>query len=230
MNARELTHNLVGRRAQVERTVGDRLRECLDCGDASAGEAETVKVGREDFRRTGEEMGKSRNRRCDPPARALYHAPDQRQPGGEAHLLPDDRAQRALERIPHAGNPQPRPPFDQRRQNRIVSERVHDRRRLGGEIEYPLCDSGKMRKRRGVGTAYPKLQRIFAIDRPHADDRPTDLGCDYGAGISPVVGDFDSCDRARREESLQMRPIVRRAICESEHGFVGSSLGFRPDA
>ena len=99
-----------------------------------------------------------------------HQACRERTRGCNGHLLAENGAHGAFERIPRAGNAQPRPPLRQWREKSIRPESERNSRRVGGQVECtPRC-AGKLKQRRGHSAAHPQLESILSLKRSNGHD------------------------------------------------------------
>jgi hypothetical protein len=81
---------------------------------------------------------------------------------GEAHLLPDDRAYRALERVPGTGDPEPGAPAHEGPEERVAPQGGADRGRVRREVEDAADSGGQGEERRGRRSRHAKPQLVAA--------------------------------------------------------------------
>jgi hypothetical protein len=121
---------------EVERAVGDGMRERVDGSGASRCQTNTTEIGPGQRRRGGEHV--SQPERLQPRhgnAMSLDDPCGDRARTGHADPLPDDRSHAGLERVPGAGRPDPGPGAHEPTDDRVGFEGPIGALDVGVEVE-----------------------------------------------------------------------------------------------
>jgi hypothetical protein len=123
----------------------------------------------------------------------------QRRCGGDAHLLPDHRPHRQLERIPCARHARPRPFAHERTQRAIAPEVFGDRVGIGEDVEQAAHAIDDRLQRVRERARHGQQQHAVLIVIAHADHAACFAERDRAA-VLVVRHVLDALDRARPEK------------------------------
>ena len=138
----------------------------------------------------------------------------------------EDRAHRALERIPGARDAKPGAAAHQAREPRIVRSAPAITRRVGRQVEGAARGRRDLEQRGRRRTPHAQQQCVLAGRRSDVDGHGAVDGRE-GACIARLVHAFDAGTRVPREESGDLRPVIGRPVAEPQQDLAVRGRGSR---